>query len=174
MPVPIRPGGPDDIPAITRIYAHAVRGGTASFEIEAPDEHEMARRQRALLDGGFPYLVAEAAGGVVGYAYAGPYRLRPAYRLSVEDSIYVAAGSQRQGVGRTLLEALIAEAEARNFRQMIAVIGDPDRQTPSVTLHRLAGFAIVGTLRAVGYKQGAWRDTLLMQRALGAGATAPP
>jgi L-amino acid N-acyltransferase YncA len=172
-PISLRPATPADIPAITRIYQHAVRHGTASFEIEPPDEVEMARRQRVLFDGGYPYLVAEADGSVLGYAYAGPYRARPAYRRSVENSIYVEAEAHRRGIGRALLECLIAEAEARDFRQMIAVIGD-SKQTPSIALHRALGFEMVGTLKHVGFKFGRWLDTVLMQRALGPGATAPP
>ena len=122
--IPIRPAQPRDLAAITRIYDHAVRHGTASFEIEPPDEREMARRYEALRAGGYPYLVAELDGAIVGYAYAGPYRARAAYRWSVEDTIYVAPSSQRRGIGRALLERLIADAEAGGFRQMIAVIGD--------------------------------------------------
>jgi L-amino acid N-acyltransferase YncA len=163
--IAIRAAEPADIAAITRIYAHAVRCGTASFEIEPPDEAEMARRQRALIDGGFPYLVAEGDGAVLGYAYAGPYRSRPAYRFSVENSVYVAPDAHRRGVGRALLERLIAEAQARGFRQMIAVIGDSD-QAPSIALHRAAGFRLVGTIAAVGFKHGRWLDSVLMQREL--------
>src|ERR1700728_1043966 len=120
----IRPAGPGDIPAITRLYAEAVEHGTASFEIEPPDEAEMARRQRALLSGRYPYVVAERDGLIAGYAYAGPYRVRPAYHWSVEDSIYVAPKFHRQRIGHKLLVRLIEEAQARGFRQMIAVIGD--------------------------------------------------
>jgi phosphinothricin acetyltransferase len=171
--VSIRPAGPADIPAITRIYAHAVRHGTASFELEPPDENEMARRQKALADGGYPYLAAELNGAIAGYAYAGPYRARPAYRFSVENSIYVAADAHRRGVGRALMDRLIAESEARGYRLMIAVIGD-SAQTPSIELHRAAGFRLVGTFEGVGYKFGRWLDTVLMQRALGPGTSAPP
>jgi L-amino acid N-acyltransferase YncA len=155
-----------DIPAITRIYAHAVRFGTASFELEPPDETEMARRQRTLIDDGFPYLVAEADGAVVGYAYAGPYRTRPAYRFSVENSVYVAPEAHGRGIGRALLDRLIAEATARGFRQMIAVIGDSD-QAASIALHHAAGFRHVGTIAAVGFKHDRWLDSVLMQRELG-------
>src|SRR6266516_1865784 len=121
-PIPIRPAEPRDLPAITRIYDDAVRHGTASFEIEPPDEREMARRYEALRAGGYPYLVAERNNEIMGYAYAGPHHARPAYRWSVEDSIYVAPASQRRGIGRALLERLIAEAEMGGFRQMVAVI----------------------------------------------------
>jgi len=169
----IRAALPSDIPAIARIYAHAVLHGTASFEIEPPDEAEMARRQRVLLDGGHPYLVAEADGAVLGYAYAGPYRARPAYHWSVEDSVYIAPEAHRRGIGRALLEELIAESERRGFRQMIAVIGD-SAQTPSIELHSALGFRLIGTIVSVGFKHGRWLDSVLMQRALGPGdATAP-
>jgi phosphinothricin acetyltransferase len=169
----IRPAVAADVEAITRIYAHAVQFGTASFELEPPDAAEMARRQRTILEGGYPYLVAHDDGVVRGYAYAGPYRARPAYRLSVENSIYVAPEAQRRGIGRALLHALVAEAERRGFRQMIAVIGD-SRQIASIALHRAAGFRLIGTLEAVGFKHGRWLDTVLMQRALGPGASKEP
>ena len=169
----IRPAAAADVAAIARIYAHAVRFGTASFELEPPDEAEMARRQRAIVEAGYPYLVAQADGAVLGYAYVGPYRARPAYRWSVENSVYVAAEALRRGVGRALLDALIVEAERRGFRQMIAVIGDT-AQVPSIALHRAAGFRLIGTLEAVGFKHGRWLDTVLMQRALGPGATKNP
>jgi phosphinothricin acetyltransferase len=173
MRISIRPAAPADIPAIARIYAHAVRQGTASFEIEAPDEAEMARRRRELVDAGFPYIAAESGGTLLGYAYAGPYRARPAYRFTVEDSVYVDATVQRRGVGRMLLDQLIAEATDRGFRQMVAVIGD-SAQTASIELHRAAGFRVVGTLEGVGFKFGRWLDSVMMQRALGPGATAQP
>jgi phosphinothricin acetyltransferase len=173
MPVSIRPATPADIPAIARIYAHAVEHGTASFEIEAPDPAEMARRQREVVDAGFPYIAAELDGRLLGYAYAGPYRVRPAYRFTVEDSIYVDHQARRSGVGRMLLDHLIAHATDRGFRQMIAVIGD-SAQTASVELHRAAGFRMVGTLESVGHKFGRWLDSVIMQRALGPGATNPP
>jgi phosphinothricin acetyltransferase len=168
-----RPAAAADIPAITRIYAHAVMHGTASFEIEPPGEEEMARRMRALTEGGYPYLVADIDGAVAGYAYAGPYRTRPAYRWSVEDSVYVDPNAMRRGVGRALLARLIAESEQRGFRQMIAVIGDSG-QLPSIELHRRLGFRLIGTIENVGFKFGRWLDSVLMQRALGPGASAPP
>jgi L-amino acid N-acyltransferase YncA len=172
MSISIRPATPADIPAITRIYAHAVRHGTASFELEPPDEAEMMRRPRGLLDGGYPYLVAEIDGAVAGYAYAGPYRTRPAYRYTVENSIYIAPEAHRRGVGRALLDRLIGECEARNYRLMIAVIGD-SAQAPSIELHRAAGFKMVGAFEAVGYKFNRWLDSVLMQRPLGKGSSAP-
>jgi len=171
--ISIRAASPADIPAITQIYAHAVRHGTASFELEPPDEAEMAARLQALLKGRYPYLVAESGGAVVGYAYAGPYRARPAYRFSVENSVYVAPEAHRRGIGRVLLEALIAECETRGYRLMIAVIGD-SAQAPSIELHRAAGFKLVGAFEGVGYKFDRWLDTVLMQRPLGKGSSAPP
>ena len=171
--VSVRSATPADVPAITRIYAHAVKHGTASFELDPPDEAEMARRQRTLLDGGYPYIIAEIDGVLAGYAYAGPYRPRPAYRFSVEDSIYVDPDAQRRGVGRVLLEHLIEECERRGFRQMIAVIGD-SAQAPSIELHRALGFRMIGAVENVGYKFGRWLDSVNMQRALGAGATTKP
>jgi phosphinothricin acetyltransferase len=174
MPVvPIRPASPADIPAITAIYADSVKRATASFELEPPDEMEMAKRMQALL-GSFPYLAAEIDGRVAGYAYASLYRTRPAYRLTVEDSVYVAPDMQRRGVGRALLERLIEECAARNFRQMIAVIGDSPNQAGSIAVHRAAGFCVIGSLADVGFKHGRWLDTLLMQRSLGDGANANP
>jgi L-amino acid N-acyltransferase YncA len=169
----IRPATAADIPAITTIYAHAVTYGTATFESEPPSEPEMATRFRALADGGFPYLVAASDDEVLGYAYAGPYRTRIAYRYSLENSIYVAPDHHRHGIGRTLLDELISQAGAHGFRQMIAVIGD-SRQVASITLHRAAGFNLVGTLSAVGFKFGRWLDTVLMQRSLGPGAATLP
>lgn len=173
MTITIRPCAAGDIPAIAAIYADAVTHGTASFELEPPAEAEMVRRRSALIEGGFPYLVAERAGAVLGYAYAGPYRIRPAYRFTVEDSVYVAPSAQGQGVGRALLTALIAAAEARDFRLMIAVIGDT-ASTGSIRLHESLGFAPVGALEPVGYKHGRWLASVLMQRVLGDGAATPP
>ncbi len=171
--VSIRPATPADLAAITRIYAHSVTTGTASFELEPPDQAEMTRRMQSLLDGGFPYIVAETGGTIAGYAYAGPYRPRRAYRFSVEDSIYVDPSAHRQGIGRALLARLIEESERRGFRQMIAVIGD-SAQTPSIELHRAAGFRMIGNVQNVGYKFERWLDTVLMQRVLGPGAATKP
>jgi L-amino acid N-acyltransferase YncA len=169
----IRPAELRDLAAITRIYDHAVRYGTASFEIDPPDEQEMERRYRALRDAGYPYLAAELDGTLAGYAYAAPYRARVGYRWSVEDSIYIAVQAQRRGIGRALLERLIFESETSGFRQMIAVIGDCANHA-SIELHRAAGFRMVGSFDNVGYKFGRWVDSVLMQRALGKGATAAP
>ena len=169
----IRPAGPQDIAAITRIYADAVEHGTATFEIEPPDAAEMARRQQALLADGLPYLVAEQAGVVAGYAYAGRYHARPAYRWTLEDTIYVAPAFHRRGLGRLLMARLIVEAEARGFRQMVAVIGD-SANAASIALHVAVGFRLIGTLQSVGFKHGRWRDTVLMQRPLGSAYAVPP
>ncbi len=171
--VRIRAAAPADIAAITRIYAHAVEHGTASFETEPPAAAEMARRQQKLLEKDYPYLVAEAAGAVAGYAYAGPYRDRRAYDWCVEDSIYVAPEFHRKGIGRLLLTRLIAEAERRDFRQMLGVIGD-SANTASVAVHAAVGFRHIGTFQSIGFKHGRWLDTVLMQRTLGSADTAPP
>ena len=169
----IRPAEPTDIPAITAIYAAAVRCGTASFEVDPPDEAEMRRRYDALRVSRHPYLVAELERTIVGFAYAGPYRARPAYRFAVENSVYIAPGWQRRGFGLALLERLIVEAQTDGFRQMIAVIGD-SANAASIDLHRAAGFRMVGTFDNVGFKFGRWLDTVLMQRPLGDDATSPP
>jgi phosphinothricin acetyltransferase len=168
----IRACAAGDIPAITAIYRPAVLTGTASFETEPPEEAEMTHRRDKLFAGNYPYLVAESAGAIIGYAYAGLYRARPAYRSTVENSVYVRDGEHGRGIGRALLEALIKEAGARGFRQMIAVIGD-SANAPSIRLHAALGFEPVGTLRSVGWKHGRWLDTVLMQRALGPGDGAP-
>jgi L-amino acid N-acyltransferase YncA len=174
MTVAIRPAKTSDIPAIAHIYAHAVEHGTASFELAPPDEVEIARCMSDLTGKGYPYFAAEIDGALAGYAYAGPYRARPAYRLTVEDSVYVAPAMHRRGVGRVLLAALIEAAAARGFRQMIAVIGDSTRQAASIGLHEAWGFRHVGILQDVGFKHGRWLDSVLMQRALGPGAKTNP
>jgi len=173
MSLLVRPSLASDLPRITAIYAHAVIHGTASFELDPPDLAEMTRRRSVLLEGGFPYLVAEQDGDLVGYAYAGPYRPRPAYRSTVEDSIYVDPAAQRQGVGRRLLEALIRECEARDFRLMVAVIGDEESHG-SIGLHRSMGFELSGVIEGIGYKHGRWLSTVLMRRPLGPGMSQPP
>jgi phosphinothricin acetyltransferase len=174
MTVAVRAATVADVPAIAGIYRPAVLVGTGNFEQAPPDDAEMLRRFEALVADVMPYLVAEHAGVVVGYAYAGRYRPRPAYRFTVENSVYVSPSFHRGGVGRALLAALIAAAAARGARQMIAVIGDSPSNPASVALHRRCGFEVAGRLNAVGWKLGAWRDTLLMQRALGAGDGAAP
>ncbi len=173
MTLSIRPTLASDIRAITRIYAHAVKHGTATFELEPPDEAEMLRRFDKLRARSFPYIVAEVEGAVAGYAYAGAFRERPAYRFTVEDSIYIAPEMQRHGIGRALLMRLIEEAEAAGFRQMMAVIGD-SAQAGSIGVHRACGFEDAGVFKAVGFKFGRWLDTVQMQRALGEGSGTPP
>ena len=169
----IRPTVVADLAAITEIYEHAVRFGTATFELEPPDRAEMTRRFESVVDGGFPYFVATLAGDVVGYAYAAPYRLRPAYRFTVEDSVYLQPAIHRRGIGRQLLQRLVGECEARGFRQMIAVIGD-SANAGSVGVHTKCGFQMIGTHPNVGLKFGRWLDTVMMQRELGEGASTVP
>lgn len=172
--VVIHPSKPADLPAITRIYGHAVATGTASYELDPPSLQEMMARREALVAKGYPYLVAEKGGEVAGYAYAGPFRPRRAYRFMVEDSIYVAPEAQGQGIGRLLLQALIEECRRLGFRQIAAVIGDGSAESPSVRLHAALGFRHVGVLRASGYKHGRWLDTVFMQLSLNDGAASPP
>ena len=162
-----------DIPVITRIYAHAVKHGTSSFELQPPDEAEMARRMNELTSRNFPYLVAELGDVLAGYAYAAPYRTRPAYRFTVENSVYVAPDIQRRGVGKALLEELIEASTECGFRLMVAVIGD-SMQAASIGVHEATGFRHVGVFENIGYKFDRWLDTVLMQRALGPGASTPP
>jgi L-amino acid N-acyltransferase YncA len=169
----IRAAGGGDIAAITAIYRPAVLTGTASFELDPPEEAEMLRRFHAIVDAGYPYLVAELEGRVTGYAYANAYRPRPAYRFTVEDSVYVAPDLQGRGVGGALLSALIAACTLAGFRLMVAVIGDAS-QHASIALHRRAGFAPSGTLHAVGYKFGRWLDTVVMELPLGEGSRSAP
>lgn len=162
-----------DLPAVTEIYAEAVAVGTASFEVVPPDQTEMAARFTRLSAAGYPYLVAERAGTVLGYGYVGPYRDRPAYRHTVEDSVYLAAEARGQGIGGALLRRLIDDATALGFRQMVAVIGDTANEA-SIRLHKAAGFVLTGTLKDVGFKHGRWLDTVIMQRSLGRGAESLP
>ena len=171
-PLLIRPSLDGDLPAITEIYADAVRTGTASFELEAPDLPEIARRRQAVTQAGLPWLTAERAGAVLGYAYAGPFRPRPAYRFCVENSIYVDARARGQGVGGLLLAELVARCETRGARQMIAVIGD-SANTASIALHARLKFRHAGRVEHVGWKFGRWLDVVFMQRTLGAGAALP-
>lgn len=169
----IRPSRDDDMGVLTDIYRHHVLHGTASFETEAPDRTEMARRRADLVGRGMPHLVLEQDGRVRGYAYAGPYRPRAAYRDTVENSVYLAPDAIGLGFGRLLLEALIAACTQLGLRQMVAVVGD-SANLPSIRLHERLGFRRVGTLRAVGFKHGRWLDTVLLQRALGTGDETPP
>ncbi len=169
----VRDSRADDVEAITSIYAHHVLHGTGSFEIEPPDAIEIARRRDEVLRNGFSHIVAERGGEIAGFAYLNFFRLRPAYRFSAENSVYVRAGLQRGGVGRALMQELLARAEARGIRQIIAVIGD-SANTGSIGLHAACGFRFAGVLRASGWKFERWLDTVMMQREVGAGDRAEP
>lgn len=171
--VTLRPADPGDAGALAAIYGAHVASGTGSFELTPPDADEMGRRLAAVARGGHPWIVACAADRVVGYAYAAAYRPRPAYRYTVEDSVYLAPSAQRRGIGRALLDRLIAICTARGDRQMVAVIGDA-ANAASIALHARAGFVDAGRLRDVGHKFDRWLDVVLMQRSLGPGAGSAP
>ena len=162
-----------DLEGVLAIYRPEVQEGTASFELEPPDLAELGARWRAIRAVGLPYLVAELDGKIAGYAYAGPYRTRAGYRYTCEDSVYIARFARRLGLGRLLLERVIAGASASGRRQMVAIIGD-SAHLASIRLHEQAGFRLVGVLQDVGCKFGRWLDTVIMQRPLGEGAAAPP
>ncbi|MFO3706411.1 GNAT family N-acetyltransferase [Xanthomonas codiaei] len=172
MRVELRAVRDADIPAITAIYAEQIAGCT-TYEYSAPSSEQMRSRVDAVVDAGYPYLVAERDGAVVGYAYAGSYRARAGYRWTVENSIYVAQSQQGHGIGSALLGELIAVCEQRGYRQMIAVIGDAENQA-SRRLHERFGFRTVGVFSGIGRKHGRWLDSVQMQRALGSGDTTPP
>ena len=169
----IRASEEGDITAITAIYAHHVLHGTGTFEIDPPSCQDLAQRRADVLARGLPYLVAEDAGRIVGFAYCNWFKPRPAYRYSAEDSIYVADEARGQGLGRLLLDALAAQAQAAGVRKLLAVIGD-SANAGSIAVHRAAGFTDVGVMRSVGWKFGAWRDIVLMEKPLGAGDTSAP
>lgn len=169
----IREATVHDLIQVREIYAHHVLSSTATFEEEPPTLQEMEQRFRSVREKGLPWLVAEHEGRVVGYCYASSYRPRPAYRYTIEDSVYVADGQSGKGIGHDLLSALIAHCERGPWRQMIAVIGGTQNQG-SVALHRKLGFAHVGTQPATGYKFGRWIDVVFMQRALVSGGNTPP
>jgi L-amino acid N-acyltransferase YncA len=169
----IRAAAVAELPSITDIYAHEVRFGTATFELIPPDLAEMTRRFHALVEGGFPYLVAVLDGRVIGYAYASAFRPRPAYRFTVENSVYLRPAIHRRGIGQQLLQRLIGECSALGFRQMIAVIGD-SANAASVGVHSRCGFEMIGTHPNVGLKFGRWLDTVMMQLPLGEGAASVP
>ena len=171
LPLTIRPSNDADLPAIQAIYAQAVLEGTGTFETEVPSVEEMGRRRAEVLGRRLPWLVAERAGQVLGYAYANYFRPRLAYRFCVEDSIYLAPAAQGQGVGRLLLAELIARCEAAGARQMLAVIGDA-HNAGSVGVHTALGFEHTGVLKSAGWKFGRWLDVVLMQRTLGQGDSA--
>lgn len=172
MPI-IRPSQSRDLPAITAIYAHHVLTGTGTFELEAPSESEMANRRADVLSKGLPYLVAVEGDAVLGFAYCNWFKPRPAYRFSAEDSIYMAPQAQGQGLGRALLTELAAQAEKAGIRKLIAVIGD-SANTGSIGVHRCVGFSHVGVLKSCGWKFDQWRDVVMMDKALGLGATSAP
>jgi phosphinothricin acetyltransferase len=169
----LRPSQAADIPAITALYAHHVLHGTGTFELEPPDEADMARRHADVTGKGLPWMVAQDASGVIGYAYANHFRPRRAYRFCLEDSIYLAPAAQGRGVGRLLLAELMARCEALGARQMLAVIGDA-ANAGSIGVHRSLGFEHTGVLKASGWKFGRWLDVILMQKALGTGAATDP
>ena len=169
----IRPARDGDMTAIQAIYAHHVVNGFGSFEETPPDVAELTRRRADFVSRGLPYLVAEADGRVLGYAYASPFRPRSAYRHTVENSIYVDPAITRRGVGRKLLAALIAQCTAMGMRQMVAVIGD-SQNASSIRLHEALGFRHAGRLVSVGRKRGRWLDSELMQLTLGPGDTTDP
>jgi len=171
--VVIRPSREGDIAEIAAIYRYHVLHGLASFEEIAPEHEELLVRQRDILARGLPYLVAERSGRVLGYCYAGPYRLRSAYRFTLEDSIYIDQMEVGRGLGRALLATLLDRCTELGYRQMVGVIGGSDTW-PSIRLHQALGFARIGTLPAVGFKFARWVDIVLMQRALGPGGTTAP
>jgi L-amino acid N-acyltransferase YncA len=172
-PALIRPSVADDLPQITAIYEWNVLNGTGTFELEAPDLAEMTHRRDDVLGKGLPWLVAERDGQVLGYAYANHFRPRRAYRFCLEDSIYLADAARGQGVGKLLLAELLVQCEAQGARQMLAVIGD-SANAGSIGVHRSLGFEHTGLLKASGWKFDAWRDVVIMQRALGTGESTAP
>ena len=169
----IRPATEADAQALAAIYGHHVLHGFGTFEEVPPAAAEMDARRRAIVGHGLPYLVAETAGQVLGYAYAGPFRARAAYRYTVEDSVYVAPDQTGKGVGRAVLAAVLAACEGLGLRQVVAVIGD-SQNAASIGLHRALGFEQTGVGRSVGFKHGRWVDIVHMQRALNAGDAALP
>ena len=161
-----------DMDEVAGIYGYHVRHGVATFEYEPPDVAELRRRCGEVRARGLPYVVAERDSRLLGFAYASPFRLRPAYRFSVEDSVYVHPDSVREGIGRRLLQSLIDRCEAAGRRRLVAVIGGADER--SIAFHRKCGFEEAGRLEGAGWKQGRWLDLVIMQRALGAGTSTPP
>ncbi len=170
---PVRDAEIGDLEAVQAIYAHHVRHGLASFEETPPDLAEIEKRFRATLDSGLPYLVAELDGAIRGYAYAGRYRTRPAYRYTLENTVYVEPGFEGRGLGCALLGALVGRCEELGYRRMVAVIGDSANQA-SIRLHQRLGFRQCGLIPSVGFKFGRWVDSVLMERPLGAGDTSLP
>ncbi|WP_439550069.1 GNAT family N-acetyltransferase [Falsiroseomonas sp.] len=169
----IRDAQPADVPAITAIYAHHVAVGTGTFEEQPPAEAEMAARIAKVQGAGWAWLVAELDGAVIGYAYFNQFRDRSAYRFAAEDAIYIRDDVRGQGVGKALVEALLARATDCGFRQIFAVIGDSEN-VGSIGLHVSLGFRQAGVLKAAGLKFGRWVDVVFMQRALGEGDRTTP
>ncbi|MEX6665080.1 N-acetyltransferase family protein [Pseudomonas sp. W2-17] len=169
----LRDARESDMPAVQAIYAHHVIHGTASFELEPPTLEQMLQRRADICANGLPYLVAERDGEVVGYAYATLYRPRPAYRFTVEDSVYVREGMAGFGIGHGLLAGVIQHCTASGRRQMVAIIGNSENSA-SIRLHARQGFRQVGVFESVGFKHGRWLDTVIMQRELGEGASTTP
>jgi L-amino acid N-acyltransferase YncA len=169
----IRPATPEDASEIARIYGHHVRYGFGTFEESPPTAEDMEQRRRAVADRGLPWLVAEGRDALLGYAYASPFRPRAAYRYTVEDSVYIAPEAVGQGVGRSVLTAVLQACEAAGLRQVMAVIGDSENAA-SIALHRSLGFHHAGLGRSVGFKHGRWVDILWMQKALNGGDGAIP
>ena len=169
----IRDAAPDDLASITQIYANEVINGHASFELVAPTKQEMARRFHQLRENKYPYLVATQAESVAGYAYFSAFRPRPAYRWTVENSVYVAGEHQGKGIGKKLLTRLIELAENAGYRQMMAIVGDTQNHG-SIGLHKSCGFEVIGIQNKVGWKHGMWIDCVMLQRALGPGSKTPP
>ncbi|SEL92000.1 phosphinothricin acetyltransferase [Pseudoxanthomonas sp. GM95] len=172
-PPVIRPVRDADMAAIAAIYGVQVETSVSTYEVDRPDIAEMQQRMATIVAQGYPYLVAERAGQIAGYAYATGYRARRAYRFTVENTVYVDAAHQGHGIGTALLKALIDDCTARGFRQMIAVIGEA-ANAASVRLHERAGFRTVGVFQGIGRKHGRWLDTVQMQRALGDGDACDP
>lgn len=171
-PITVRPSAEADVPAMVAIYSHHVSNGLGTFDPEPLQDDDIKRRRKNMLKRRLPHLVAECDGKIVGYAYAVPFRKRPAYRHAVKHSIYVHPDHLHSGIGRLLLPALIAACTAEGFRQMIGYVDAEN--LPSQKLHEMFGFRRVGLLEGVGFKHGRWTDALLMQRALGEGATSLP
>ncbi|NRP17020.1 L-methionine sulfoximine/L-methionine sulfone acetyltransferase [Ensifer adhaerens] len=173
MPLTLRDATVSDLPAITEIYRESVLNGVATYEIVPPSEAEMTTRFASIASHGYPYIVAtDAAGTIVGYAYASAFRTRAAYRFLVEDSIYLAPAARGKGAGKMLLVELVRRCTELGFRQMVAVIGGA--HPASIAVHRSVGFEDQGLMKATGFKHGRWLDTAIMQLALGDGSTSDP
>ena len=169
----IRAATAEDADALAAIYGHHVLHGFGTFEEEPPSPAEMETRRAAIAGRGLPYLVAEEAGAVLGFAYAGPFRPRQAYRYTVEDSVYIAPDAVGRGVGRAVLSAVIDACAAQGVRQVVAVIGDSGNAA-SIGLHRTLGFTDAGVGRSFGFKHGRWVDIVWMQKSLNGGDETPP